>query len=283
MAQQLIRETIHEDWGQFFSDYTVLHEKRSNEQHLLLIETKSYGKVLLLDGIVQVTEKDNFVYHEMLTHVPILAHGECKKVLVIGGGDGGMIHEVLKHPEIDVTMVEIDQSVIDFAKEYLREICGEAFEDERTNLIIGDGAKYVAETNDRFDVIIVDSTDPVGPGEVLFTKEFYHSCKRSLNKNGILVTQNGIPFTQSKELHDSISHFKNIFMVGTCYLGTVPTYVGGEMAFGFATDNEAALNRPISKIQQHYQEIKLITKYYTPELHKASFILPRYIEDIIAS
>jgi spermidine synthase len=278
---QFIAETLYQDWGQFFRDHEILHEEKSSEQHLLLINTKSYGKVLLLDGVVQVTERDNFVYHEMLTHVPVICHGSCKKVLVIGGGDGGMAKELLKYQDIEVTLVEIDQSVVDFTKQYLPEICEDAFNNDKLELKIADGAAYVQETSDRFDVIIVDSTDPAGPGEVLFTKEFYTNCKRILNPEGILVTQNGIPFTQADELRQSVTYFKELFTIGTCYVGTVPIYIGGEMAFGFATDNQTALSVSEAEIAERFLKTGITTNYYTPKLHNAAFALPRYIEKII--
>jgi len=278
---EIIAEILYEDWGQFFSGHTVLHEDKSAEQHIQLINTETYGKVLLLDGVVQVTEKDNFVYHEMMTHVPIISHGACKKVLIIGGGDGGMAKEVLKYDDITVKLIEIDEKVISFSKEHLPEICKDAFDNDRLEVNISDGAVYVQDTTDRFDVIIVDSTDPIGPGQVLFTKEFYANCKRILNPNGILVTQNGIPYTQADELRQSVSYFKELFKVGTCYLGTVPIYIGGEMAFGFATDATDVLNITVAEITERFNSKTIETNYYTPALHKASFVLPRYIEKII--
>jgi len=278
---ELVTETLHQDWGQFFRDYEVIHEEKSDKQHLLLINTLSYGKVLLIDGVVQVAEKDNFVYHEMLTHVPIISHGNCKKVLIIGGGDGGMAKEVLKYKKVKVTQVEIDCKVVDFARTYLSDICGDAFDNDQLTLLIADGSTYVRDTSDRFDVIIIDSTDPIGPGKALFTKDFYSNCKRILNPQGILVTQNGIPFSQAAELQQSVAYFKELFSTGTCYVGTVPSYIGGEMAFGFATDNKVALALTQAELARRFAASNIDTNYYTPTLHKASFILPRYIEKLV--
>lgn len=278
----ILKEAIADDWGQYFENYTLIFEEKSDDQHLILIDTQSYGRVLILDGYVQVTEKDNYIYHEMLTHVPILSHGNCKEVLIIGGGDGGMAKEVLKYPNISVTMVEIDKSVIDFSRKYLGTICDDAFESDHLDLQIADGAVYVKNTNKTFDVIIVDSTDPHGPGEVLFTKEFYTDCKNILNNGGILVTQNGIPFTQKDELRNSVAYFRELFEIGTCYLADIPSYIGGPMAFGFATDNPNSIDIDITTIQDRFNAAEIQTAYYNPEIHKASFAHPNYVRDIIS-
>lgn len=275
-----IKETDQGDWGQFFTNYTVLLEQKTDEQDLVLIDTPTFGKVLLLDGVVQVTENDNFIYHEILTHVPILAHGNCKNVLVIGGGDAGIAKEVLKYQDTKCTLVEIDADVVQFSKQYLHHICEDTFENERLSLFIEDGCKFVKETNEKYDVIIIDSTDPIGPGKVLFTKEFYTDCKKSLAEGGILVTQNGLPFTQPWELKSSIGYFKDLFVIGTCYTASIPTYVGGPMAFGFATDNEEAYNTNLETLENRLVSSNITTNYYNPEVHKAAFALPNYIRDI---
>lgn len=273
-------ETLAGDWGQYFVDYEILIEEKTELQHLILIETKTFGKVLILDNVVQVTEKDNFIYHEALTHIPIMSHGDCQKVLIIGGGDGGMAKEVLKYPGIEVTQVEIDKSVVDFSKKFLTHICEDAYENPRLNLIIDDGFKYVGETEEKYDVIIVDSTDPKGPGEILFSKEFYTACEGCLNEKGILVTQNGLPFTHPEQLQDSIEHFKSLFKVGTCYTATIPTYLGGPMAFGFATNNAESIDVSTKTLEDRLGKQKIHTKYYSPAVHKAAFVLPEYINKL---
>ena len=205
--QRWIPETLFEPQG-FRMTYAVeqvLYEQQTEHQHLVLFEHRFFGKMLMLDGATQVTAKDEFVYHEMMTHVPILAHGKARDILIIGGGDCGIAEEVLKHKSVKrLTQVEIDASVIEFAKEHFPEFTGPVFSDKRFESVIGDGMKYVAETDRRFDVIIVDSTDPQGPGAVLFTEEFYAGCKRCLNKGGILVTQNGVPVLQPDELTTTV-------------------------------------------------------------------------------
>src|SRR5499427_6460739 len=163
----------------------VLYETQTEHQHLVLFEHKHFGKVLMLDGATQVTTRDEFIYHEMMTHVPIFAHGQAREVLIVGGGDCGIAEEVLKHTSVArLTQVEIDASVVEFSKEHFAEFTGPVLADPRFDLVIDDGMNYVAKTDRRFDVIIVDSTDPQGPGKVLFSSRFYAGCKRCLNAGG---------------------------------------------------------------------------------------------------
>ncbi|NIP18489.1 MAG: polyamine aminopropyltransferase, partial [Xanthomonadales bacterium] len=169
----------------------VLYDSETAHQRLRVIENATFGRILTLDGVVQTTQADEFIYHEMLAHVPILAHGAARRVLIIGGGDGGMAREVLRHRAVEhLTMVEIDAGVVDFAKRYLPSLNAGAFDDPRLNLVIEDGAAFVRRSTEAFDVIITDSTDPIGPGEVLFTDTFYAHAKNRLAEGGILVTQN---------------------------------------------------------------------------------------------
>ena len=194
-------ETLYEGYGQRFRMDKLLHEVRTEHQHLVIFENPRMGRVMALDGVIQTTEADEFIYHEMLTHVPILAHGAAKRVLIIGGGDGGMLREVTKHLGVEhITMVEIDGTVVDMCKEFLPNHSKGAYDDPRLNLVIDDGMRFVATTQEKFDVIISDSTDPIGPGEVLFSENFYQACHRCLNEGGILVTQNGTPFMQLGEV-----------------------------------------------------------------------------------
>ncbi len=277
------RETLHRDYQIGLRIEEVLFEERSTHQHLLLFRNARFGKVLALDGVVQTTEADEFIYHEMLSHLPMLAHGKVRRVLIVGGGDGGLLEEVLKHRTLEqAVQVEIDASVVEFAKTHLRSICGGAYEDPRTELVIADGLKYVAETDRRFDLIVVDSTDPVGPGEVLFTRAFYADCRRCLTPGGVLVTQNGVPFVQTEELQHSVGLFRELFAEGTCYLATVPTYAGGPMAFGWATDNTALREVPPETLQARFAAAGIETRYYTPAVHAGAFALPRYVADWIA-
>ncbi|NCX82401.1 MAG: polyamine aminopropyltransferase, partial [Rhodobacteraceae bacterium] len=217
-----MREPLHKHYAQSLSVDNLLYDSETDHQRIKVFENGTFGRILTLDDVVQTTEGDNFVYHEMLTHVPILAHGAAKRVLIIGGGDGGMAREVLRHTCVNhVTMVEIDAGVIEFSKEYLPTLSQGAFDDTRLELVIKDGAVFMRETEQTYDVIIVDSTDPIGPGEVLFTDTFYGHAKRALTENGILVTQNGVPFMQGDELTNTLRAFKALFQDWGCYTATV--------------------------------------------------------------
>jgi spermidine synthase len=209
--------------------------------------------------------------------VPILAHGRAKRVLIVGGGDGGILREVLRHKSIEsVTMVEIDRAVVDMCLRWMPSIPGEAFADKRTKLIIADGAKFVAETAGKFDVVVVDSTDPQGPGEVLFTERFYKNCKRALTKGGILVNQNGVPFLQGEELTMTYRRRRKAFAHASFYVAAVPSYYGGFMALGWASDDRKAHLVPAATIAKRFAAAELKTKYYTSAIHAGCFALPAF-------
>ncbi|MET0634282.1 MAG: polyamine aminopropyltransferase [Xanthobacteraceae bacterium] len=282
-----IPETLFDDLG-FRMTYAVervLYEMQTEHQHLVLFEHPFFGKMLMLDGATQVTSKDEFVYHEMMTHVPIFAHGNPREVLIVGGGDCGIAEEVLKHKSVRrLTQVEIDASVVEFSKEHFPEFTKPVLTNKRFDLIIDDGMNYVAKTDRRFDIIIVDSTDPLGPGKVLFSEKFYAACKRCMAKGGLLITQNGVPIFQAGELTATISRFRKLFADGYCYVAAIPTYVGGHMAMGWATDNTRLRHASVKTIAGRYKKAgSFPTKYWTPEVHVAAFALPRFIADKVAN
>jgi spermidine synthase len=281
-----IPETLFDNLGfrMTFAVEHVLYEMQTEHQHLVLFQHQHFGKVLMLDGATQVTTRDEFIYHEMMTHVPILAHGKAKEVLIVGGGDCGIAEEVLKHKSVKrVTQVEIDESVVEFSKEHFSEFTKPVLSNKRFNLVIDDGMAFVRDTKQRFDVIIVDSTDPEGPGAVLFTQEFYAACKRCLTPGGVMVTQNGVPFFQPAELVKSVGYFRKLFADGACYVAAIPTYVGGHMAMGWATDNKKLRQLPARVIAERYKKAgRFSTKYWTPEVHQAAFALPRFIAEHVA-
>ena len=281
MSARWIAETLHANEGlttSFRAD-KVLYEESTGQQELVIFDNPTFGRMMTLDGATQVTTADEFIYHEMMTHVPVLAHGNVKSLLIIGGGDGGILREAARHKSIEnLTMVEIDPAVTEFSKKHLSMVSAGAFDDPRLDLVFEDGTKFVAETEKRFDVIIVDSTDPVGPGAVLFEEEFYRNAKRCLTEGGILVTQNGVPFLQPDELTSSIGKFRRLFADGSCYLATIPTYVGGPMAMGWASDNVNLRKQAVSEISSRFASCGFDTKYYTPDVHVGAFALPRYVE-----
>jgi spermidine synthase len=262
----------------------VLYEVQTEHQHLVLFEHKYFGKMLMLDGATQITKRDEFIYQEMMSHVPIFAHGRAKDVLIIGGGDCGIAEEVLKHKTVErLTQVEIDASVVEFAKEHFPEFTRPVFADRRFESVIDDGMKYVARTECRFDVIIVDSTDPQGPGKVLFSSRFYAACKRCLRPGGVMVTQNGVPFFQPAELKSSIAKFRKLYADASCYVAAIPTYVGGHMTIGWASLDPKLRATPVKTIAERYRKAgSFKTQYWTPEVHQAAFALPRFIADHVA-
>ena len=274
-------ERLYANVRQTYGITRVLFREKTAHQDLIIFETPVYGRVLALDQVIQVTEKDEYVYHEMMTHVPILAHGKAKRVLIIGGGDGGILREALRHKVERVTMVEIDRAVVDMCLKFMPSIPGRAFQDKRTTLVIGDGARFVAETTDRFDVVVVDSTDPIGPGEVLFTERFYRDCHRCLTPGGILVNQNGVPFLQGGEVTMTYRRRKKFFAQAGFYVAAIPSYYGGLMALGWASDNRRARAVPLATLRQRWARARLKTRYYTPEIHAAAFALPQFVQDHI--
>jgi spermidine synthase len=281
-GRQWFTETLHGDFRTSYELKQVLFDSATPHQRLIVADSVRFGRLVALDGVTQLTMADESAYHEMLAHVPILAHGRVEDVLIIGGGDGGMAEEVLKHKGVArLVMVEIDAGVIDFARQHLAELHRNCFDDPRFGLVIADGKDYAASAGERFDLVIVDSTDPIGPGEVLFTREFYADCKRLLKPGGILVTQNGVPFFQADELRNTVFNFARLFADAGCYLTVVPTYVGGFMALGWGTDDESLRAVSVGDLEQRFRAAGLDMRYYTPELHKAAFALPRFIEEIV--
>ena len=278
------KETLYTEVSQSFKVDRIVHREQTDLQDLVIFENKVMGRILALDGVIQTTEGDEYFYHEMMGHVPIVAHGNARRVLIVGGGDGGLLEEVLKHKSVEsVVMVEIDPSVIELSKKYLPSIPKKAFDDKRAEIVIADGANHVAVTTDRFDVIMVDSTDPHGPGEVLFTSEFYGNCKRCMNPGGIMVTQNGVPFFQPDELSTTDKRLRPLYADVGFYVVPVPTYYGGFMTLGWASLEKKHRLTPLAEIARRFKAANLDTKYYNPAIHQACFALPNYMLDRMAS
>lgn len=275
-------ESLYTDWQTQYGSIETCFDSATDFQRIVIFNNPHVGRIMMLDGVTQTTEADEFIYHEMISHVPILAHGNVSEVLIIGGGDGGVLREVLRHRIVQrCTMVEIDPGVVALSKQFLPKHSAGAFDDPRTNLVFGDGAAFVKDSSDTYDVIIVDSTDPIGPGEVLFQDTFYASARKRLNPGGILVTQNGVPFMQPDELKSTIAHLKHLFADASCYLATVPTYVGGPMALGWASDETSHRTVPLAKLELRFMQAGFKTRYYTPAVHQAAFALPVYIADLV--
>lgn len=275
-------ETLHSNLQQRLAMGTVLYRQQTEHQDLIIFDCPGIGRVLTLDGVVQTTEADEAIYHEMLTHVPLFAHGAAASVCIVGGGDGGMLEEVLKHPEVQrAVMVELDPAVVALSREYLPGINKGCFDDPRAELVFTDAAAFMAEPGERFDVIISDSTDPIGPGEVLFGADFYGHCKARLNPGGILVTQNGVPFVQPQEVTHSYRRLGRHFADVGFYLAPVPTYYGGHMAFGWACDDPELRQVDEAVLAERFAAAGFATDYYTPAVHRGAFALPPMVSRLM--
>jgi spermidine synthase len=278
-----LNETLYPAWGQRFRIVRELARVQSAFQDIVIFESESHGRVMVLDGIIQITEGDEFVYQEMLAHVPLMAHGAAKRVLIIGAGDGGVLRRVLEHKGVEhAVMAEIDGEVIRLAKEFLPKIAGDAWTNPRGEVIVGDGIDYVRRAPDgSFDVIIVDSTDPIGVGEVLFTDEFYENSARILTDGGLIVNQCGVPFMQADELRDTSLRRRQFFPHVGAYIAAVPTYVGGYMTLGWASKQPGIASVDVATIRARADAAGILgnTRYWTPEVHAAAFHLPPYIAE----
>lgn len=255
-----------------------LYSGQSEFQKIDVLQTSEFGKLLTLDGLVMVTEKDEFIYHDMIVHVPMATNANIKKVLVIGAGDGGTVRELTKYDTIEqIDMVEIDKMVVDVCREYIP-LTAAKLDDPRVNLYYEDGLKFVRDKENAYDLIIVDSTDPFGPGEGLFTKEFYGNCYKALHADGILVNQHESPFYDEyahpmQRAHKRIVEF---FPITRVYQAHIPTYPSGHWLFGFASKKFD----PIIDLDANtWNQLGLKTKYYNTDLHVGAFALPNYVKE----
>ena len=257
-----------------------LYTGKSEFQDVDVFESEEFGKFLTLDGLMMVTEKDEFIYHDMITHVAMATNPNIKKVLVIGGGDGGTVRELTRYSHIEkIDMVEIDKLVVDVSKEYLP-ITASKLDDPRVSLYFEDGIRFVADTKEIYDLILVDSTDPIGPGEGLFTTEFYQNCFNILSDNGILVNQSESPYYDqfSHEMKRAHKKIKNIFPISKVYQFHMPTYPSGHWLFGFASKKLD----PIKDVDfDKWNALGIKTKYYNPQLHVGCFALPSYVQEML--
>lgn len=271
-----IRE-IHKDIvGLSFRAKKTLFSERSKFQKIDVIETEGHGAVLLNDGVIMLSERDEFVYHEMIAHVPMFAHPRPERVLVVGGGDGGTVREVLKHREVRrAVMVEIDEMVIRASRECLPDASA-ALDDDRLELVIGDGVKFVAETDEQFDIVLVDSTDPVGPAKPLFNSEFYQGVSKILAPDGILVTQAESPFYDADLQEPMFVNQRPFFKKLHMYLFNTLTYPGGLWSFGFASKMPCPLN---GFDPARIEKSGISTRYYNADIHRAAFALPNFVKE----
>ncbi len=250
----------------------LLYTHRSPWQHIQVARSPLFGRMLILDDAIQTTEQDEFTYHEMLVHLPLVTHPHPERVLIIGGGDGGTLEEVTKHPVAHVTMVEIDREVIEVSRRFLPGISGAAFDDPRTRVLIEDGIAYVRTTSEPFDIILVDSTDPKGPGVALFSEEFYRACARVLRDDGLLVAQSGSLLYQ-RELADLVRrHLASIFPIVLTYWAAVPAYPG--VLWSFTCGAKRYDPRATRPDEVARRLTNMHTRCYSPTVHQTALHLP---------
>ena len=257
-----------------------LYTGQSEFQRIDVFESPEFGRFLTLDGYMMLTERDEFIYHEMIVHVPMAVHPAAKNVLVIGAGDGGVIRELCRYPEIEqIDMVEIDPLVVAVCQEYLPQTAC-SLGDERVRIFYEDGLKFVRSKSNQYDLIIVDSTDPFGPGEGLFTKEFYGNCYKALNEDGVMVNQHESPFYADDAIACQRAHKRIVesFPISRVYQAHIPTYPSGHWLFGFASKKYHPL-KDLKADRWKAREMK--TRYYTAELHRGAFMLPAYVEEML--
>ncbi|WP_128895523.1 polyamine aminopropyltransferase [Longirhabdus pacifica] len=253
----------------------TLVDEQTDFQHLSIVDTLEFGRMLVLDGMVMTTVKDEFVYHEMVTHPALVTHPNPKHVLVVGGGDGGAIREVLKHPEVEkAVLVEIDGKVIEYSKTYLPEIAG-SLEEPRVEVIVNDGFMHIHENKNTYDVIMVDSTEPVGPAVDLFSKGFYQGIYDALKEDGIFVAQTDNPWFKADLITQVNKDVKEIFPIVNVYQANIPTYPSGMWTFTMGSK----VHDPLQVDKKTIKEMD--TKYYCADLHHAAFALPKFVQDLI--
>jgi len=257
-----------------------LYSAKSEFQRIDIFESNEFGRFLTLDGVMMMTEKDEFIYHEMMTHVPMSVHSNVENVLVIGAGDGGVVRELNKYDNIkNIDVVEIDEMVVRACEEFLPNTAN-SFKDKRVNLYFQDGLKFVRRLENVYNLIIVDSTDPFGPGEGLFTKEFYGNCYKALKEDGILVNQHESPFYKEDAIAVQRIHKRIVqsFHTSMVYQAHIPTYPSGHWLFGFSSKKYHPLNDFKDK---EWKKLGIKTRYYNTQLHKGAFALPNYVEELL--
>lgn len=279
MEQKFYKEITPAGFGIAIKVKEVLFSRQSQFQKVEIIDSDSaLGKILTLDDLMMTTEGDEYFYHEMISHIPMMSHKCPKSVLVIGGGDGGTVREVLKHDTVEkVVLCEIDGMVIDACKKYLPTIAGK-LDDPKVEILVEDAIEYIKNKENEFDIVLIDSTDPMGPGEGLFTEEFYTNVKKSLKQGGIVAAQSESPVVNKEEIKKMYTLLKKVFPITSTYTSPIPTYPGGYWAWAFCSEEV----EPLSYIdERRCEEITKTCKIYNKEYHLARFALPNFLKELI--
>lgn len=279
-------ERLHQGYAQSMEITKVLADEQSRFQHIRIFDTVANGRVMTLDDVVQITDRDESAYADMLTHLPMFEHGKVERVMIVGGGDLSIADETLKHKNVkEVVLVDIDERVIALCKKHFGAVNAKAFKDKRMKVHAADAFEFLArrECKNRFDLIIADRPDPIGPGKVLFGETFYDRIKGALKPGGYATFQTGVPFYQPWEVTEAIQELQSFFPKCGLYLSVVPTYIGGFVALTWATKGGKALGTPagIKKASAAYKRSKLKCDYYNPAMHQAAFALPNWIAKLV--
>jgi spermidine synthase len=280
-----ITERLHEGYAQAMEVTKLLADEKSQYQQIKIFDTVANGRVMTLDDVVQITTRDESAYAEMLTHLPLLEHGKAERVMIVGGGDLSIADEALKHKSVrEVVLVDIDGRVVELCRQHFGDINARAFRDKRLKVEIADAFEYLGrpESKSRFDLIVADRPDPIGPGKALFGETFYDRVKRALKPGGFATFQTGVPFYQPSEITDALNELADFFPQHGLYLTVVPTYIGGFMALSWAGKGKR-LGAPagLKAAARRYKTAKLKTDYYNPAVHAAAFALPEWIKRLV--
>ena len=281
----MFRERLHKGYAQSMELTSVVVEQKSRYQRIKIFDTVANGRVMVLDDIVQITTRDESAYAEMLTHLPLLEHGKCERVMIVGGGDLSIADEALKHNNVkEVVLVDIDGDVVELCREHFGVLNAKAFRDKRLSIEIADAFEYLGRdsSESRFDLIVADRPDPVGPGKALFGDNFYSRVRNALRPGGFATFQTGVPFYQPWEITEALNDLASYFPQSGLYLTVVPTYIGGFMALSWA-GMEKPLGTPagIRRAALRFATAKLKTDYYNPEMHAAAFAFPEWIKRLV--
>lgn len=278
--QNLYHEITPEGFGIAIEKDKDLYSETSPYQKVDVFSSRAFGNVLTLDGLMMVTERDEFFYHEMIVHIPMLTHKNPKNILVIGGGDGGTVRELLKHKSVEhIDMVEIDGLVVEASKKFFPTVSNE-LNNPKANVLIQDAVEFIKDKEDIYDIVLIDSTDPIGPGEGLFNEKFYNNVKRALKKGGIVTPQTEGPFAQSENMKKTYHLLRKVFKNVAPYCGPMPTYPGGYWSWGFCSD-DVEIPFDCTKIdEKRAQEIEKTCKIYNRMLHCAAFMVPNFVKEL---
>lgn len=277
-------EVLHEGYAQTMEVAgEMLVDEQSEFQHIQVFDTPLNGRVMALDGIVQITDRDEASYSEMLTHVPAFEIGDVRRVFIVGGGDGAVAEEALKHTDAQVEMCEIDRRVVDVCREHFSHVNNGVFDDPRFTLHIADAFEFLKrpENKGRFDIIIADRPDPVGPAKVLFGDTFYELVRDALSDRGVVVFQNGVPFFQPDELSETLTQLRKVFRHSGCYTTVTPSYIGGFMALTWGANGIRLGATDRGTVTERWSRSGIATDHYNPDIHFGSFGLPEWMKRIV--